>query len=89
MWRLPETPPGQYHSALVVRVDDPRDTLAAFDGATIAINGADYSVSFKNNNMLEKQIDEADIVAYDIESSNGVIHVINLVLDEEGFFSQQ
>jgi ABC-type phosphate/phosphonate transport system substrate-binding protein len=39
--RLPDTPPGQYHSALVVRADDPRDGLAAFDGATLALNGAD------------------------------------------------
>jgi ABC-type phosphate/phosphonate transport system substrate-binding protein len=39
--RLPGTPPGQYHSALVVRADDPRATLSAFDGATLAINGAD------------------------------------------------
>jgi hypothetical protein len=39
--RLPGTPPGQYHSALVVRKGDPRDALSAFDGATIAINGAD------------------------------------------------
>ena len=54
-----------------------------------AMNGSDYTVSFRNNSMLEKQINEADIVAYDIESSNGVIHVINLVLDDEGFFSQQ
>jgi ABC-type phosphate/phosphonate transport system substrate-binding protein len=39
--RLPDTPPGHYHSALVIRADDPRETLAEFDGATIAINGAD------------------------------------------------
>lgn len=54
-----------------------------------SITGADYTVSLRDNNMLEKQINEADIVAYDIESSNGVIHVINLVLDDEGIFSQQ
>lgn len=39
--RLPGTPPGQYHSALVVRADDRREHLSDFDGATIAINGAD------------------------------------------------
>lgn len=53
------------------------------------MSGADYTVGFNDNNMLEKRLNEADIIAYDIESSNGVIHVINLVLDDEGFFSQQ
>jgi ABC-type phosphate/phosphonate transport system substrate-binding protein len=39
--RLPDTPPGHYHSALVIRRDDPRDHIAAFNGATLALNGAD------------------------------------------------
>ena len=54
----------------------------------VTLSGADYGVTFQNNNMLEKQINQANIVAHDIESSNGVIHVINLVLDDEGFFKQ-
>jgi ABC-type phosphate/phosphonate transport system substrate-binding protein len=33
--------PGHYYSTLVVRADDPRTTLAGFDGATLAINGTD------------------------------------------------
>lgn len=31
-------PPGYYRSALVARAQDPRDTLAEFDGATLAYN---------------------------------------------------
>lgn len=38
---LPDAPPGTYYSVLVARADDPRDDLAAFDGATIAINDPD------------------------------------------------
>ncbi len=51
------------------------------------LSGADYTISLEDGG-LERRIGEADIIAYDIESSNGVIHVINLVLDDEGFFSQ-
>ncbi len=38
---LPDTPPGFYHSALVVRADDSRATLADFTQGRLAINGAD------------------------------------------------
>lgn len=31
-------PPGHYRSVFVVRADDPRETLAAFDGAQLAFN---------------------------------------------------
>ncbi len=34
-------PPGWYRSALVVRADDPRETLAEFRGAGLAVNGFD------------------------------------------------
>lgn len=34
-------PPGWYRSAVVVRADDPREGLAAFRGARIAVNGTD------------------------------------------------
>jgi ABC-type phosphate/phosphonate transport system substrate-binding protein len=37
-YRLEGTPPGHYHSAVVVRADDARETLAAFRGATVAVN---------------------------------------------------
>lgn len=53
------------------------------------IDGEDYTIARQSTDPLQKRINEADIVAYDIESSNGVIHVINLVLDDDGFFSQQ
>lgn len=36
--RLPGCAPGHYRSALVVRADDPRQRLAAFAGAPVAIN---------------------------------------------------
>lgn len=38
---LPDCPPGWYRSAVVVRDGDPRETLAAFRGARLAINGYD------------------------------------------------
>jgi ABC-type phosphate/phosphonate transport system substrate-binding protein len=38
---LPGCPPGWYRSAVVVRADDRRETLAAFRGARLAINGRD------------------------------------------------
>lgn len=31
-------PPGHYRSALVIRRDDPRETMAEFQGATLAVN---------------------------------------------------
>jgi ABC-type phosphate/phosphonate transport system substrate-binding protein len=37
---VPGCPPGYYRSYLVVREDDPRQTLAAFDGAHLARNDA-------------------------------------------------
>ena len=37
----PGCPPGWYRSAVVVRADDPRETLADFRGARLAINGTD------------------------------------------------
>ena len=38
---VPGCPPGWYRSAVVVRADDPRESLAAFRGARLAVNGAD------------------------------------------------
>jgi ABC-type phosphate/phosphonate transport system substrate-binding protein len=38
---LADCPPGHYRSRIVVRADDPRETLAAFHGARLAINAAD------------------------------------------------
>ena len=54
----------------------------------VMLSGADLVASIDEDDAFAKQIGEADILVYDIESSNGVIHVINLVLDDEGFFSQ-
>lgn len=38
---LPDTAPGHYRSVVVVRADDPRETLAAFRDATLAMNSRD------------------------------------------------
>ncbi len=38
---VPGCPPGWYRSAIVVRRDDPRETLPDFQGATLARNGPD------------------------------------------------
>lgn len=38
---VPGCPPGWYRSALLVRADEPREALAAFRGARLAVNGAD------------------------------------------------
>ena len=39
--RLPDTPAGWYHSAVIVAADHPARSLADLDGATAAINGRD------------------------------------------------
>jgi ABC-type phosphate/phosphonate transport system substrate-binding protein len=38
---LPGCPPGWYRSAVVARADDPREALADFRGAALAVNGFD------------------------------------------------
>jgi ABC-type phosphate/phosphonate transport system substrate-binding protein len=38
---VPGCPPGWYRSAVVVRADDARDSLDAFRGARLAVNGTD------------------------------------------------
>ncbi len=59
------------------------------EGMTVVTLGeADYGITRSPTDPLMWQIGGADIVVADIESSNGVIHLINLVLDEEGFFRQ-
>ena len=39
--RLPDTPPGHYHSAIIVPVDHPAETITDLVGATAAVNGGD------------------------------------------------
>lgn len=39
--RLPDTPPGWYHSVVIVATDDPATSFTDLGGATVAINGAD------------------------------------------------
>ena len=36
---IPNSPPGHYYSCLLARADDPRNDLASFRGATLAVNG--------------------------------------------------
>jgi len=38
-YAVPGCPPGHYHSTLVVRAGDPRERLAQFEGAILALNG--------------------------------------------------
>jgi uncharacterized surface protein with fasciclin (FAS1) repeats len=52
------------------------------------VGGADYTITRSPADPMTMQIGAADIVVQDVESSNGVIHVINLVLQPEGFWSQ-
>lgn len=40
-YAVPGCAPGWYRSAILIRADDPRDTLAAFRGARLALNGYD------------------------------------------------
>lgn len=54
----------------------------------VSLNGEEHPVARESTDLLEKRIGAADIVAYDIDSSNGVLHVINLVLNDEGFFRE-
>lgn len=56
------------------------------DGTQVVmLSGEDFSIGRDENDQMSMRIGDADIVVYDIESSNGVIHVINLVLNPDGY----
>jgi uncharacterized surface protein with fasciclin (FAS1) repeats len=47
------------------------------------LSGEQFPILLEEDEFISKRIGAADFVVYDIESSNGVIHVINLVLNPE------
>ena len=80
----------QFEALLLSHVTEGETTYGELnDGTTVVmLSGADLNIARQSNDQLTKRIGEAEIIVYDIESSNGVIHVVNLVLDPEGFWSQ-
>lgn len=67
----------QYH---VIEGDFESSQLS--DGMTLeALDGNDLTISTRATGDPDFMVDDADIVYPDIESSNGTIHLINLVLD--------
>ncbi len=50
----------------------------------VMLSGEEFSIGRDANDRMSKRIGAADFIVYDIESSNGVIHVINLVLNPDG-----
>lgn len=41
VWALPDLPPGEYCSRIIIHADDPSDTASAFHGKTVAFNAPD------------------------------------------------
>jgi uncharacterized surface protein with fasciclin (FAS1) repeats len=51
----------------------------------VMLSGEEFPVGRDENDLMSKRIGNADFIVYDVESSNGVIHLINLVLNPDGF----
>jgi len=49
----------------------------------VMLSGENFPVLQQEDELLSKQIGNADIIVYNVESSNGVIHLINLVLNPQ------
>lgn len=47
----------------------------------VMLSGEEFPILMEEDGFLAKRIGAADFIVYDVESSNGVIHVINLVLN--------
>jgi uncharacterized surface protein with fasciclin (FAS1) repeats len=47
------------------------------------LSGEEFPILFEEDGVNAKRIGAADFVVYNVESSNGVIHVINLVLNPQ------
>lgn len=51
----------------------------------VMLSGEEFPVGRDENDLMAKRIGNADFIVYNVESSNGVIHLINLVLNPDGF----
>ncbi|MEP0547830.1 MAG: fasciclin domain-containing protein [Rhodothermales bacterium] len=51
----------------------------------VMLSGEEFPIGRDENDLTAKRIGNADFIVYDVESSNGVIHLINLVLNPDGF----
>lgn len=49
----------------------------------VMLSGENFPVLQQEDEFLSKQIGDADVIVYNVESSNGVIHLINLVLNPQ------
>ena len=64
-----------YH---VVPLEATSETVVTLDGAEVeTVNGASVLISVDGDNVM---VNDANVLAVDIEASNGVIHVIDAVL---------
>ena len=64
-----------YH---VLPLEAPAEVVATLDGRSVAtVNGAEVTVTIDGGTVL---VNDATVVATDIEASNGIIHVIDTVL---------
>jgi uncharacterized surface protein with fasciclin (FAS1) repeats len=64
-----------YH---VLPTEAPAETVLTLDGESVAtVNGAEVTITVDGETVM---VNDATVVATDIEASNGVIHVIDTVL---------
>ena len=64
-----------YH---VLPLAAPAETVVTLDGQSVTtVNGADITITIDDNTVM---VNNATVVAADIEASNGIIHVIDTVL---------
>lgn len=49
----------------------------------VMLSGENFPIARQQDDELSKRIGDADFLVYNVESSNGVIHLINLVLNPQ------